>query len=42
MRPRICAEPVSVGASLVGAHATRRIQLAESDEGNRKGCPYNV
>ena len=36
---RICAE-LGVGASLVGAQATPRIQLAGSDEGNHKGCPY--
>ena len=34
---RICTEPVSVGASLVGTHATPRLQPAESDEGNHKG-----
>ena len=39
---RICAEPVGVGASLVGAHATPRMQPAESDEGNHEGCPYKA
>ena len=39
---RICAEPIGVGAPLVGAQATRRIQLAGSYEGNHKGCPYNA
>ena len=39
---RICTEPVDVGASLVGAHATPRIQLAGSDEGNHKSCPYKA
>lgn len=38
---RICAEMIDVGASLVGAQATRRIQPAESYEGNHKGCPYS-
>ena len=35
-------EPVNVGASLVDAHATPRMQPAESDEGNHKDCPYNA
>ena len=39
---RICAESVGVGASLVGAQVTPRIQLVRSDEGNHKGCPYNA
>ena len=39
---RIGAESGGVGASLVGAQATQRIQLAESYEGNHKGCPYNA
>ena len=39
---RICAEMIDAGASLVGAQATRRIQPAESYEGNHKGCPYNA
>ena len=39
---RICAEPVGVGASLVGAQATRRIQPVGSYEGNHKGCPYKA
>ena len=37
---RICAEAIDVGAFLVGAQATPRIQPAGSDEGNHKGCPY--
>ena len=39
---RICAAMIDVGASLVGAQATRRIRPAESDEGNHKGCPYKA
>ena len=39
---RICAEPVGVGASLVGTQATRRIQPVGSSKGNHKGCPYNA
>ena len=39
---RIWAEPTGVGASLVGAHATPRIQPVGSDEGNHEGCPYNA
>ena len=39
---RLYAESVGVGASLVSAQATRRIQPVESYEGNHKGCPYNV
>ena len=34
---RLWAEPIDVGASLVGAQATLRIQPAGSDEGNHKG-----
>ena len=39
---RIWTEPMDVGASLVGAHATPRLQPAESNEGNHKSCPYNA
>ena len=39
---RIGTKPVYVGASLVGTHATPRMQPAESDEGNYEGCPYNA
>ena len=39
---RIWTEPVGVGASLVGAQSTPRMQPAGSDEGNHKGCPYNA
>ena len=39
---RICIEPIGVGASLVGAQSTPRIQPARSYVGNHKGCPYNA
>ena len=39
---RTGTEPFDVGASLVGAGATRRIQPAGSLKGNHKDCPYNA
>ena len=38
----IGTEPVGVGASLVGAQATRGIQSEGSEKGNHKGCPYDA
>ena len=39
---RIGTEPIAVGASLVGAQATRRIQPVGSYEGNHKGPPQGL